>query len=160
VEDFEALYAQYFADVYRYALSLCRNAGEAEEITQETFFKALQKIDEFHGECRVYVWLCEIAKNTWFSRAKAQKRLIPEEEMPEQPSEENPEQALHRLEEHLKSCPTCAACGIAYNVIGSYVAPDGTLVEPFGFVPLAWLFAFLSLIFGVCFAAANRRHKG
>jgi RNA polymerase sigma-70 factor (ECF subfamily) len=115
VEDFEALYAQYFADVYRYALSLCRNAGEAEEITQETFFKALQKIDGFHGECRVYVWLCEIAKNTWFSRVKAQKRLIPEEEMPEQPSEENPEQALlaqeanlaaqqalHRLEEPYK----------------------------------------------------------
>ena len=60
----------------------------------------------------------------------------------------------------LVALAACAACGIAYNVIGSYVAPDGTLVEPFGFVPLAWLFAFLSLIFGVCFAAANRRHKG
>jgi uncharacterized protein YbaR (Trm112 family) len=51
----------------------------------------------------------------------------------------------------------CVACGVAYNVIGSYVAADGTLVEPFGFIPLAWLFAFLGVIFAVCFAVTRRR---
>jgi hypothetical protein len=55
----------------------------------------------------------------------------------------------------------CAACGVAYNAIGSYIAPDGTLVEPFGLIPLAWLFAFLGAIFAVCFACARiwRRRK-
>lgn len=53
------------------------------------------------------------------------------------------------------------ACGVAYNVIGSYVAPDGTLVEPFALIPLAWLFAFLALIFGACLLISRlcRRHK-
>lgn len=57
----------------------------------------------------------------------------------------------------------CVVCGVAYNAIGSYVAPDGTLVEAFGFIPLAWLFALLSLIFAVCLAvskkARNRKER-
>lgn len=39
-------------------------------------------------------------------------------------------------------------CIVAYNAIGSYVAADGTLVEPFGFIPLAYLFALFALISG------------
>lgn len=110
--NFEALYEQYFTDVYRYALTLCCSESEAEELTQETFFKALQSIDRFKGECRVYVWLCQIAKNTWFTAAKRQRRLVPEESVPEQCAPEQPEQtvlereagfeaqsALHRLPE-------------------------------------------------------------
>lgn len=113
--DFEALYAQYFTDVYKYALSLCRSESEAEELTQETFFKALQSIDGFKGECRVYVWLCQIAKNTWFSLAKRQKHLVPEKDAPEQPASSELERdfltgetsfelqnALHGLEEPYK----------------------------------------------------------
>jgi len=91
VTDFEALYAQYFTDVYRYALSLCRSESEAEELTQETFFKALKTIDRFKGECRVYVWLCQIAKNTYFSWTKHKKRLLSETDMPEQIAPQEPE---------------------------------------------------------------------
>lgn len=49
----------------------------------------------------------------------------------------------------LVSVVACIACIVAYNAIGSYVAKDGTLVEPFGFIPLAWLFIFIALISGV-----------
>ena len=45
----------------------------AEEITQETFFKALKNIDKFDGKCRLYVWLCQIAKNTFFSYKKKER---------------------------------------------------------------------------------------
>lgn len=113
--DFETLYTRYFTDVYRYALSLCRNESEAEELTQETFFKALQNIDRFKGECRVYVWLCQIARNTWFSLLKKQKRLVPEEDAPELTGDGGPERdcleqetgleaqrSLHALEEPYK----------------------------------------------------------
>ena len=71
--DFEDIYSEYFADVYKYALSLCRNETMAEEITEETFFKALKNIDKFKGECKIRVWLCQIMKNTYFSLCQKNK---------------------------------------------------------------------------------------
>lgn len=65
--DFEVIYSDYFSDVYKYALSLCHNETLAEEITQETFFKALKGIGNFKGQCKMRVWLCQIAKNIYFS---------------------------------------------------------------------------------------------
>ena len=61
----------------------------------------------------------------------------------------------------LVSFGACLACGVAYKLIGSHVEPDGTLVEPFALIPLAWLFAFLALIFGACLLISRlcRRHK-
>ena len=73
--DFQEVYNLYFRDVYRYALSLCRNESVAEEITQETFFKALAKLDSFDGRCKVSVWLCQIAKNTYISMCRRNKHL-------------------------------------------------------------------------------------
>lgn len=65
--EFDEIYKRYFSDVYKYALSLTRDEHAAEEITQETFFKALKAIDKFDGRCKLYVWLCQIAKNTYFT---------------------------------------------------------------------------------------------
>lgn len=67
VIEFEEVYRQYFDDVYKYMLSLTRDAHIAEEITQETFFKALKSIEKFDGRCKLFVWLCQIAKNTYFT---------------------------------------------------------------------------------------------
>jgi len=77
VTDFQEVYDLYFRDVYRYALSLCRNESAAEEITQETFYKALAKLDSFDGKCKVTVWLCQIAKNTYISMCRKNKHLDP-----------------------------------------------------------------------------------
>ena len=76
--DFEAIYKEHFLNVYRYVLSLCRNESLAEEITQEAFYKALNGMDRFDGKCQLYVWLCQIAKNTYFTYVKKQKRHNPE----------------------------------------------------------------------------------
>ena len=67
MDDFQEIYNMYFMDVYKYVLSLCREPQLAEEITQETFFKAMKNLDGFRGQCRLFVWLCQIAKNTYFS---------------------------------------------------------------------------------------------
>ena len=75
---FEEVYFQFFDDVYLYVLSLCHNESLAEEITQETFFKALKSIDKFKGECKMRVWLCQIAKNTYFSYSKKKKYITNE----------------------------------------------------------------------------------
>jgi RNA polymerase sigma-70 factor (ECF subfamily) len=78
VTDFEVVYSEYFADVYKYAVSLCHNETLAEEITQETFFKALKSIDKFEGHCKIRVWLCQIAKNTYFSLYQNNKHTTDE----------------------------------------------------------------------------------
>ena len=67
MHEFEEIYERYFKDVYKFALSLTHSADLAEEITQETFFKALKGIDCFDGHCKLFVWLCQIAKNTYFT---------------------------------------------------------------------------------------------
>ena len=72
--DFSEIYTEHFSDVYRYVLSLCRDETIAEEVTQETFFKAMRGIDKFNGSCKLFVWLCQIAKNTYFSLYIRQKR--------------------------------------------------------------------------------------
>jgi len=59
-------------------LTLCRSEAIAEEVTQETFFKAMQHMDQFNGSCKLYVWLCQIAKNTYFSLSKKRKRMAPD----------------------------------------------------------------------------------
>ena len=89
--DFQEVYDLYFTDVYKYCLSLCRDAGVAEEVTQETFFKALKSIDSFRGQCKLYVWLCQIAKNTYFSYAGKEKNR---QRWQEVPTGESPEERL------------------------------------------------------------------
>lgn len=74
--DFGEIYSEYFSDVYKYVLSLCMSETVAEEITQETFFKAMQHINKFNGSCRLYVWLCQIAKNTYFTFYKKKKSIV------------------------------------------------------------------------------------
>ena len=72
----EELYRTYFDIVYRYIRSISQDGSLAEEVTQETFFKALEKIDQFRGDCDVRVWLCQIAKNTLYNHLKKQKKQL------------------------------------------------------------------------------------
>lgn len=75
--DIEAIYQEYFPSVYRYVCSLCRDEVTAGDITNETFLKALKGIDHFKGDCDIKVWLCQIAKNTYFSSRKIAKESVP-----------------------------------------------------------------------------------
>lgn len=72
----EELYRTYFDIVYRYIRSVSQDGSLAEEVTQETFFKVLEKIDQFRGDCDVRVWLCQIAKNTLYDHLKKQKKQL------------------------------------------------------------------------------------
>ena len=56
MDDFERIYTEYYDQVYGYCLRLTHDPHLAEEVTQESFFKALKAIDSFHGECRLSVW--------------------------------------------------------------------------------------------------------
>ena len=63
--EFEQVYDLYFQDVYRYILKLSGSEHIAEEVTSETFFKALHSIGKFRGQCDIRVWLCQIARNSY-----------------------------------------------------------------------------------------------
>lgn len=71
--DFEELYDRFFKDVYLFVLAMSKDPHIAEEITQETFFKALKEIKHFRGNCSVKSWLCQIAKNLYISYTRKKK---------------------------------------------------------------------------------------
>lgn len=74
--EFEKIYRTYFNDVFLFIRRLSNNDHIAEEITSETFFKAMRSIDTFRGETDIRVWLCQIAKNCYFSHIKKQQRVV------------------------------------------------------------------------------------
>lgn len=73
--EFEEIYRAWFKPVYQYVRRLSGNEHIAEEVTSDTFFKALKSIDRFRGECDMRVWLCQIARNTYYSYLKKNSRL-------------------------------------------------------------------------------------
>ena len=80
MQNIEEIYQKYFETVKKYLFCLTHNNDMAEELTQETFYKAEQKIHTFKGECKISVWLCQIAKNLWYNELKKNKKIINEEE--------------------------------------------------------------------------------
>ncbi len=75
MDEFEAAYRKYFDDVFRYLRGLTANESLAEELTQETFFRAMKAIRQYRGESELRVWLCSIARNLWLTHCRKQKHL-------------------------------------------------------------------------------------
>lgn len=88
---FEEIYRTYFNDVYLYIRRLSGNEELSEEITSEAFFKAMRGISGFRGDCDIRVWLCQIAKNCYYTYLKKAGRTdsIDDVELSELPSEES-----------------------------------------------------------------------
>lgn len=82
--EFEDAYRRYFRDVYRFTLGLTQDEPLAEEITQETFFKALKAFEKFDGSKDIRAWLFTIARNEFYDHCRAQKRTISQEELPQE----------------------------------------------------------------------------
>lgn len=80
MQDIEKIYEQYFDTVNKYLFCLTRNNDISEELTQETFYRAVKKIDTYKGECKISVWLCQIAKNLWYDECRKKKKYILNEE--------------------------------------------------------------------------------
>lgn len=100
--ELESLYRAYFQDVYLYILSLSKDEHIAEDITSEVFIKAIKSIDTFKGDCDIRVWLCQIAKNCYYSYLRKNKKIIYTDEEPEHISEINIEQSIVSKEDSIK----------------------------------------------------------
>lgn len=103
--DFEQIYKDYFRDVFLYVRRL--SGGDerlAEDITSEAFFRALRRIDSFRGDCDIRVWLCQIAKNCYYTHLKQSRWTEHTADMEQliSKAEESPDEMLLRSRE----CPT------------------------------------------------------
>jgi len=129
--EFEEIYKEYYRDVYLFLLAMSKNPDIAEELTQETFFKALKNLHKFKGGCSVKTWLCQIGKNAYLSHLKKQKKFL-EYEPPDTPDPMDIEniflrknealsiyKILHSLEEPYKEVFTLRILGdLSFQEIG------------------------------------------
>lgn len=112
--DFEKLFNENREFIFKYLMKMTKDISLAEELTQETFFRAYMNYSSLRSKDKASVWLCQIAKNTCFAWYNEQKKTAPLDEY-EAVSEENLEEAfiqkelsqkallcLHELEEPYK----------------------------------------------------------
>ena len=99
MENMEQIYREYAQTVYKFLLSQTQNADLAEELTQETFCRAVQSVGRYDGSCKLSVWLCQIAKHLWYQhlrRTRQQSETLGEDLVIAVPSAE--ENVLGRAE--------------------------------------------------------------
>ncbi len=113
--DFEKLFSDNREFIFKYLMKLSRNASIAEELTQETFFRAYMNYSSLRNKEKASVWLCQIAKNTYYAWYNEHKKIDSYENVEFQGVAENLEEAflqkelskealacLHELEEPYK----------------------------------------------------------
>lgn len=81
----EKLYEALYMKVFSYVMTLAKDRNDAEEITQETFFRAISTEKSFKGESECFTWLCAIAKNLFIDEKRRNARFDDElsEELPD-----------------------------------------------------------------------------
>lgn len=74
IENAEEIYTKYSNTIYKYLFCLTHDKNLSEDLTQETFVIAIDKMDSFRYECKFSVWLCQIAKNLWYKHLRKIKK--------------------------------------------------------------------------------------
>ncbi len=74
MQNIEEIYKEYSTSVYKYLFCLTQNKEISEDLTQETFALAVKDIKKFRGDCKLSVWLCQIAKHLWYKELKKKNR--------------------------------------------------------------------------------------
>lgn len=80
MQNMDEIYEECFETVYKYLFCLTHNSDISEELTQETFYRAVKKIDTYNGKCKISVWLCQIAKYLWYNQCRKNKRIVDTDE--------------------------------------------------------------------------------
>ncbi|WNS40970.1 sigma-70 family RNA polymerase sigma factor [Paenibacillus sp. MMS20-IR301] len=73
------LYESYIADIYRYLCSLCHDHHAAEDLTQETFYRAYLYLEDCKEE-KIKPWLFRVAYNAFVDYKRKEKRSVSREE--------------------------------------------------------------------------------
>ena len=78
--DIETIYRLYFRDVCLFLQGLTRSEALAEELTQETFFRALDGLKDYDGKQDVRAWLFTVARNAYYDHCRRAKHAAPLED--------------------------------------------------------------------------------
>ncbi len=70
MEEFEAIYQEYYQRIYGFLFKMCQDRDLSEELTQESFYQALKSFHRYDGSCSLFTWLAAIAKNTYFKHLR------------------------------------------------------------------------------------------
>lgn len=73
--------------IYAYLLRMLGDPSEAEELTQETFYRACVSALRFRGDSSVRTWLFGIARRVFLERVRSRRRIVPVHELPDRPSD-------------------------------------------------------------------------
>lgn len=71
----DKVYKEYALPVYKYLLTLTKNPDLAEELTAETFYRAMEKHKEFRGDSKILTWLCQIGKFAFYEEIRRNSKL-------------------------------------------------------------------------------------
>ena len=96
--DFEKLFHENRDRIFKYLLKLTRNPSLAEELAGETFFRAYMNYASLRNKEKATVWLCQIAKNTYFAWYNEHKKIVSLKEAQSDSSFENIEESFVRKE--------------------------------------------------------------
>ena len=130
--DIDDVYREYAETVFKFLLSLCNDEDTAEELTQETFYRAIKSSHRYDGTCKVSTWLCQIAKYLWYQEIDKRKRrgtsmltddivsnqFDPEEELCLIEDKMQLIKAVHILDETAKEIVLYASQSIFFKEIG------------------------------------------
>ena len=75
MESFSLLVAKYQDRIYNMLLRMCGKPADAEELAQETFLRAMERIGQFQGRSKFYTWLFRIAANLAISHKQRGERI-------------------------------------------------------------------------------------
>src|SRR5262249_18306613 len=88
--EFAEVVNQHWTAVYKLSYTLTGNVHDSEDLTQETFLKALNRIDTFQADTNMRAWLLRIASNAFFDQQRKRKR-VNQHALPEDvPAQSNP----------------------------------------------------------------------
>jgi len=72
---FRRLFDAYFPRLYRFAAARLRGDHDgASEVVQQTFCKAIERLDTYRGEAALYTWFCQICRNTLIDYCRVTRR--------------------------------------------------------------------------------------
>ena len=71
--EFEKLFNENREFIFKYLMKMTQNVSLSEELTQETFFRAYMNYASLRNKEKASVWLCQIAKNTYYAWYNEQK---------------------------------------------------------------------------------------
>ena len=105
IDSLDKLYEAYASNVFGYLLHLSGDQALADELTGETFYRAMLSLDGFRGDASLKTWLLRIARNLYLRQNKRAKGHTSLEALQEQgvvfPTRQaGPETAVLHHEQH------------------------------------------------------------